>query len=95
MRAQNDYGPSLFEGNDEGWGYLAIGTVLGFIAGVVTFFAVWIYWTVTHGFILGFGLGWLVAAPVGATVGVVVRFLWGAILFIIGLGGLLIFRAVG
>ena len=95
MRTQSDYGGSVFEGNDEGWGYLAIGTVLGFLAGVVTFFAVWIYWTATHGWILGVGLGWLVAAPVATTVGVAVRFLWGPLLFLVGLGGLLIFRAVG
>ena len=93
MKTQSDTG-ARFE-SDDGLSYLKIGEMLGGVAAFVTFVGAWIYAITTAGFVLGVALGWIPAALLAVIVAVAVRFLWGPILFIIGLGGLLIFRAVG
>jgi len=42
--------------------YLEIGRTHGIVVAVVVFFGVWIYCSITYGFLLGFGIGWLPSA---------------------------------
>jgi hypothetical protein len=57
--------------------YLAIGNLLGAIAGLITFVGAWWYCAANYGFLLGFGLGWLPAAISAALVWAAVALLWG------------------
>jgi hypothetical protein len=59
--------------------YLAIGRVIGAVAGVLTFIGCWIYCIASSGFLLGVGLGWLPAGIVAAIVGFLARYLWGPV----------------
>jgi hypothetical protein len=61
------------------WGplYLAIGSVIGYLLGAVTFVGAWWYCAATYGFLFGFGLGWLPAAILAVIVTYAAMFLWG------------------
>ena len=39
--------------------YLETGVVLGWITGLLTFIAAYVYCIATYGFLFGLGLGWL------------------------------------
>ncbi len=60
-----------------GLSYLGIGYVLGFVAGIVTFIASYIYCIGAYGFLFGLGLGWLPSGILAAVVGWATVFLWG------------------
>jgi hypothetical protein len=60
-----------------GLGYIAIGYVLGAVAGVVTFVGAYIYCILTYGFLFGLGLGWLPSLILAGITGWAVVFLWG------------------
>ena len=64
--------------------YGVIGVWIGGLCGAVTFLGAWIYCMSEYGFLFGFGLGWLPAGILAAIVGLIVRFLWGPILALIG-----------
>lgn len=72
--------------------YLAIGGVLGWISGFVTFIGSYIYCVATYGFLFGLGLGWLPSMILGSLVGVAVAFLWGPALVLVGIGVLMLIR---
>jgi hypothetical protein len=59
--------------------YLETGVVLGWITGLPTFIAAYIYCIATYGFLfgLGLGLGWLPSGILAASVGGLTVFLWG------------------
>lgn len=58
--------------------YMGLGYVLGSILAIVVFIGAWGYCTVTYGFVLGFGLGWLPAVILTFIV-YYVAYLWGPI----------------
>ncbi len=60
-----------------GFGYVAIGYVLGAVAGVITFVGAYIYCIATYGFLFGLGLGWLPSIILAGIIGWAVVFLWG------------------
>ena len=60
-----------------GFSYIAIGYVLGAVAGVITFVGAYIYCIATYGFLFGLGLGWLPSIILAGIVGWAVVFLWG------------------
>jgi hypothetical protein len=60
-----------------GFGYVAIGYVLGAVAGVITFIGAYIYCIATYGFLFGLGLGWLPSIILAGIIGWAVVFLWG------------------
>jgi hypothetical protein len=79
-----------------GFGYIAIGYVLGAVAGVITFVGAYIYCIATYGFLFGLGLGWLPSGILAAIIGWAVVFLWGPAIVIgllLGLGILLMVSA--
>ncbi len=79
-----------------GFGYVAIGYVLGAVAGVITFIGAYIYCIATYGFLLGLGLGWLPSEILAAIIGWAVVFLWGpaiVIALLLALGILLMVSA--
>lgn len=49
-----------------------------YITGLITFFVIWVYCSVTYGF-LGFALGWLPAMIVAGIVGL----LWGLLVLLL------------
>ena len=51
--------------------------VLGWITGLLTFIAAYIYCIATYGFLFGLGLGWLPSGILAAIVGGLTVFLWG------------------
>jgi hypothetical protein len=55
--------------------YLETSVVLGWITGLLTFIAAYIYCIATYGFL--FGLGWLPSGILAASVGGLTVFLWG------------------
>ncbi len=57
--------------------YLETGVVLGWITGLLTFIAAYIYCIATYGFLFGLGLGWLPSGILAAIVGGLTVFLWG------------------
>jgi hypothetical protein len=64
-----------------GKSYLEIGVLLGWIAGILTFIAAYIYCIAAYGFLLGLGLGWLPSGILAVIVGFLTAFLWGPVLF--------------
>ncbi len=64
-------------------GYLEIGFVLGWIAGILTFIAAYIYCIASYGFLLGLGLGWLPSGIFAVIVGFLTVFLWGPALVVL------------
>jgi hypothetical protein len=66
---------------EEGW-YFRIGAGFGLISAIVTFFASWWYCTVTYGYLLGFGLGWLPSLILAVIVFFAVMLLWGPALLL-------------
>ena len=95
LRVQGGGAPARFEEAGEDWSYLEIGSVFGIAAAVLTFVAAYIYCIAAYGFLLGFGFGWLPSALLAVAVAGAVRFLWGPILVLLTVGGVLIFRAAG
>ena len=58
--------------------YLAIGTISGGIAALITFIGVMIAACNEAGWVIGIALGWIPAALAAAVAFVLVRFLWPA-----------------
>ena len=66
--------------------YARVGYVIGGIVGLLLFVGLWIYCIATYGFLSGVGLGWLPAAIVAVIIGLLLRFLWGPLLFLVAIG---------
>jgi hypothetical protein len=75
-------------------GYLEIGFVLGWIAGILTFIAAYIYCIATYGFLFGLGLGWLPSGILAVIVGFLTMFLWGPALVVLAVFVLLILASL-
>ena len=60
---------------------------IGYIVGVISFFAGWMYAISAYGWFLGLGLGWLPAIFIA----LIVACLWPVVLAVLVGGGLLIF----
>ena len=56
--------------------YTDLGWLCAAVTGPATLLAVWIYCTVTYGFLLGFGLGWIPAIILALLVAVATIYLW-------------------
>jgi hypothetical protein len=76
------------------FGYVAIGYVLGAVAGVITFIGAYIYCIATYGFLFGLGLGWLPSGILAAIIGWAVVFLWGPAIVIFLLAALALLAMV-
>jgi len=77
-----------------GFGYVAIGYVLGTVAGVIAFIGAYIYCIFTYGFLFGLGLGWLPSLIFAGITGWAVVFLWGPAVIISLLFGLALLAIV-
>ena len=77
-----------------GFGYVAIGYVLGAVAGVITLVGAYIYCVATYGFLFGLGLGWLPSIILAGMIGWAVVFLWGPAIVIGLLFGLALLATV-
>lgn len=56
----------------------------------ITFVFAWGYCTVSSGFLLGFGLGWIPAAISALIVFVIILFLWLPLIILVGAGVVLL-----
>jgi hypothetical protein len=63
-----------------GFGYVAIGYILGAVAGVITFVCAYVYCIATYGFLIGLGLGWLPSLILAGIIGWAFVFLWGPVI---------------
>lgn len=65
--------------------YFRIGGWLGIIPALITFVGAWWYCATTHGFLLGFGLGWLPSLILAVLVELAFTLLWGPALAAVAL----------
>jgi hypothetical protein len=63
--------------------YLRIGHALGSIAGLVTFFSVYVAAIDSVGWVIGIALGWIAAVLASTVANRIAKYLWGPILFLI------------
>lgn len=68
-------------GDPETLVYRVISKILGWIAGIITFFGAWIYCVSEYGFLWGFGFGWVPALILSVIV-CYLMYLWP--LFLLG-----------
>lgn len=73
MRSAEDWANGVYE---------VVGVLLQIVASLVIFFGGWIWCTLTYGFLLGFGLGWLPSLIAASIVGAILRYGWPLLLFL-------------